>query len=50
MSELRARRSIRRGRPATVLAEDKSQPIDQASAIPALLSAVKGAFTLAARR
>lgn len=34
----------------TVLAENKSQPIDQASAIPAILSAVKGAFTLAARR
>jgi hypothetical protein len=33
----------------TVLAENKSQPIDQASAIPAILSAVKGAFTLAAR-
>ena len=34
---------------ATVLAENKSQPIDQASAIPAILSAVKGAFTLAAK-
>ena len=33
----------------TVLAENKSQPIDQASAIPAILSAVKGAFTLAAK-
>jgi len=33
----------------TVLAENQSQPIDQASAIPAILSAVKGAFTLAAR-
>ena len=33
----------------TVLAENKSQPIDQASAIPAILAAVKGAFTLAAR-
>ena len=33
----------------TVLAENESQPIDQASAIPAILSAVKGAFTLAAR-
>jgi hypothetical protein len=34
----------------TVLAENKSHPIDQASAIPAILSAVTGAFTLAARR
>jgi beta-lactamase class A len=34
----------------TVLAENKSKPIDQVSAIPAILSAVKGAFTLAARR
>ena len=33
----------------TVLAENKSQPIDQASAIPAILAAVKGAFTLAAK-
>jgi Beta-lactamase enzyme family/ORF 12 gene product N-terminal len=33
----------------TVLAENTSQPIDQATAIPAVLSAVKGAFTLAAR-
>jgi hypothetical protein len=33
----------------TVLAENKSQPIDQATAIPAIISAVKGAFTLAAR-
>jgi len=33
----------------TVLAENPSQPIDQAMAIPAILSAVKGAFTLAAR-
>jgi beta-lactamase class A len=32
-----------------VLAEDKSQPIDQAKATPVILSAVKGAFTLAAR-
>jgi len=32
-----------------VLAENKSQPIDQASAIPAILAAVKGAFTLAAK-
>ena len=34
----------------TVLAEDPSQPINQATAIPAILSAVKAAFTLAARR
>jgi beta-lactamase class A len=34
----------------TVLAENKSHPIDQVTAIPAILSAVKGAFTLAARR
>jgi beta-lactamase class A len=33
----------------TVLAENKSQPIDQTTAIPAIMSAVKGAFTLAAR-
>lgn len=33
----------------TVLAENKLQPIDQATAIPAIISAVKGAFTLAAR-
>jgi len=33
----------------TVLAENKSRPIDQAAAIPAILWAVKGAFTLAAR-
>ena len=33
----------------TVLAENTSQPIDQASAIPAILAAVKGAFTLAAK-
>jgi hypothetical protein len=33
----------------TVLAENNSQPIDQASAIPAILAAVKGAFTLAAK-
>ena len=32
-----------------VLAEDRSQPIDQATAAPAILSAVRGAFTLAAR-
>jgi beta-lactamase class A len=34
----------------TVLAENPSQPIDEATAIPAVLSAIKGAFTLAARR
>ena len=34
----------------TVLAENKSQPIDQGSASAAILWAVKGAFTLAARR
>ena len=34
----------------TVLAEDPSQPINQATAAPVLLSAVKAAFTLAARR
>ena len=33
----------------TVLAENPSQPINQATAIPAILSAVKAAFTLAAR-
>jgi hypothetical protein len=33
----------------TVLAENPSQPIDQGTAIPVILSAVKGAFTLAAR-
>ena len=33
----------------TVLAEDPSRPLDEAVAIPAILSAVKGAFTLAAR-
>ena len=33
----------------TVLAEDPTQPIDEATAIPAILSAVEGAFTLAAR-
>ena len=32
-----------------VLAEDRSQPIDQATATPAILSAVRGAFTLAVR-
>jgi beta-lactamase class A len=34
----------------TVLAEDPSQPINQATAIPAILSAAKEAFTLAAHR
>ena len=34
----------------TVLAEDPSQPINQATAIPVILSAVKQAFALAARR
>jgi hypothetical protein len=33
----------------TVLAEDPSAPINQAAAIPVILSAVKAAFTLAAR-
>jgi beta-lactamase class A len=33
----------------TVLAENPSQPINQATAIPAILSAVRAAFTLAAR-
>ncbi len=33
-----------------VLAENPSQPIDEATAAPAMLSAIKGAFTLAARR
>ena len=32
-----------------VLAENPSQPINQATAAPAMLSAVKGAFTLATR-
>ena len=32
-----------------VLAANTSQPIDQAAATPVILSAVKGAFTLAAR-
>jgi hypothetical protein len=32
-----------------VLAENPSRPIDQATAAPVMLSAVKGAFTLAAR-
>jgi len=34
----------------TMQAEDTSQPIDQAEATPVILSAVRGAFTLAARR
>jgi beta-lactamase class A len=34
----------------TVLAEDPSQPINQETAIPVILSAVNAAFTLAARR
>ncbi|MGZ6892325.1 MAG: serine hydrolase, partial [Oryzihumus sp.] len=34
----------------TVLAENRSQPIDAAAATPVILSAIKGAFTLAARR
>jgi hypothetical protein len=34
----------------TVLADNPSQPLDQATAIPAILTAVKEAFTLAARR
>jgi hypothetical protein len=33
-----------------VLAENPSQPIDEATAAPAMLSAIKEAFTLAARR
>ena len=33
----------------TVLAEDPSQPIDETIAVPVMLSAIKGAFTLAAR-
>ena len=33
-----------------VQAEDRSQPIDQAAVTPAILSAVRGALTLAARR
>ena len=32
-----------------VQAENRSDPIDQATVTPAILSAVKGAFTLAAR-
>ena len=34
----------------TVLADNPSQPLDQATAIPVILTAVKEAFTLAARR
>jgi beta-lactamase class A len=34
----------------TVLAENPSQPIDEATAGPAILSAIRAAFTLAARR
>ena len=34
----------------TVLAENLSQPINETTAIPAVLSAIKAAFTLAARR
>jgi beta-lactamase class A len=34
----------------TVLAENPSQPIDETTAIPIILSAIKGAFTLAAHR
>ena len=34
----------------TVLAENPSQPINEATAAPVMLSAIKGAFTLAARR
>jgi beta-lactamase class A len=34
----------------TVLAEDPSQPINEATAAPVLLSAIKAAFTLAAHR
>jgi hypothetical protein len=33
----------------TVLAEDPSQPIDETTAVPVMLSAIKGAFMLAAR-
>ena len=33
----------------TVLAENLSQPINETTAIPAVLSAIKAAFTLAAR-
>jgi beta-lactamase class A len=34
----------------TVLAENPSQPINEGTAAPVMLSAIKGAFTLAARR
>jgi hypothetical protein len=34
----------------TVLAENPSQPINQNAALPVMLSAIRGAFTLAARR
>jgi Beta-lactamase enzyme family len=34
----------------TVLAENPSQAINESTAIPAILSAIKGAFTLASRR
>ena len=34
----------------TVLAENPSHSVDQATAIPVILTAVKEAFTLAARR
>jgi beta-lactamase class A len=34
----------------TVLADNPSQPINEAKALPVLLSAIKGAFTLAAHR
>jgi Beta-lactamase enzyme family/ORF 12 gene product N-terminal len=34
----------------TVLAENPSQPINEATAIPAILSAIRAAFTLAVRR
>jgi len=37
-------------RVVTVLAENPTQPINEATAAPVLLAAVKGAFTLAARR
>lgn len=33
----------------TALAEDPSQPIDEAAATPTMLSAIRGAFALAAR-
>jgi hypothetical protein len=34
----------------SVLAENPSQPINETTAMPVMLSAIKGAFTLAARR